>query len=444
MSHGTCESPVWSSSETARFGLSIGDEEACIYESVLDFFQEPTILSIIPSAGPILGMFSVSVIGVNFQQVDSLSCNVGGLSNGVGQWWTSSVVKCTMPSLPPGNFSVQLSMDGVDSSDAVSFSYIVDTVIRSVTPSIGFVGGGLMVTLAGEGLLVDNSSFFFGRQRAQCQDSSDISVICKIPANEGGYTNISLGIGRRILSQTMLQFLYVQPPKLASVSPSSGHVQGRVLVTIIGEHFLSGETSCRFGQSPATPADVLTSSSIRCFSPASSGEGVVDVAVSVNGVDFSESSAPFSYRMAAMVSGLRPMRVSMSGGTMVTVFGSYMAKTAELQAMVGSEMIQLTYISSSMVTGLAPPLSVIGNYTVSVSNNGWEWSSEGLAVQVVGGRVLQSLDPSRAHAGGSTIVTVVVSGFVDETVDVMFGKHLVTCHARSDSRAACDVPESSP
>ncbi len=64
--------------------LGIRFEHECILDTVFDFSREPTIESITPSSGPVLGVFRVSIIGRRFQQADSLSCSIGGISNGVG------------------------------------------------------------------------------------------------------------------------------------------------------------------------------------------------------------------------------------------------------------------------------------------------------------------------------------------------------------------------
>ena len=117
-----------------------------------------------------------------------------------------------------------------------------------------------------------------------------------------------------MLSENALDFQYVQPPVVNSVLPSSGSRQSSAIVTITGQHFIGEQTWCRFGVSPAAPADVMTSSSIRCFSPPSSDEDVVQVAVSVNGVDYIESSVQFWYRSSAVASSLLPTRASLSGG----------------------------------------------------------------------------------------------------------------------------------
>ena len=168
------------------------------------------------------------------------------------------------------------------------------------------------MTITGENLLVGGSKLYFGTNIAECQTLSEESCLCNVPAHHEGYVNISLGLENRILSQTPLEFHYVPTALVQSITPETGQMQGRTIVTIAGQHFIDEQTWCRFGLSPAAPADVITSSSIRCFSPPSLDEHAVQIAVSVNGVDFIDSSVQFWYRSSAVASSLLPTRASLS------------------------------------------------------------------------------------------------------------------------------------
>jgi len=99
--------------------------------------------------------------------------------------------------------------------------------------------------------------------------------------------------------------------------------------------------------------------------------------------------------------------------------------------------MRLDFVTSSMATGVTPRLAVVGNYSVSVSNDGWEWSPEVFRLQGVGDGALLAVNPSRVHAGGGETVTILGSGFTGEALEVMFGNNLVTCRVKTDLQVTC-------
>ena len=93
-----------------------------------------------------------------------------------------------------------------------------------------------------------------------------------------------------------VSFRYLNEPQLTSVRPSSGPVIGSSLITLQGEHFLPGETSCRFGSSEVE-ATYVSAGVAQCMSPAHDGTPAlrVFVDVSTNGVDFKNSRSVNSH-----------------------------------------------------------------------------------------------------------------------------------------------------
>jgi len=78
-------------------------------------------------------------------------------------------------------------------------------------------------------------------------------------------------------------------PVVTSLSATSGSNTGGTPVTIIGAGFVAGNTSVRFGNTPATVANV-TPTTISVTVPAHAA-GTVDIAVTVNGVSVTKAGA---------------------------------------------------------------------------------------------------------------------------------------------------------
>ena len=84
-------------------------------------------------------------------------------------------------------------------------------------------------------------------------------------------------------------------PALLQLVPASGNSQKMTRVLVIGDGFRSSSTlACKFGQHLVN-ADFYSATLIVCEAPPNDA-GVVAVDVSVNGVDFSGSSLPFTYK----------------------------------------------------------------------------------------------------------------------------------------------------
>ena len=95
------------------------------------------------------------------------------------------------------------------------------------------------------------------------------------------------------------------------------------MITITGTNFLpSSLLSCRIGSSIMLSAVYVNSTAIQCMTPPSLlGAGSVEVSVSNNGEDYSDTFALFEYVNDTRVTSIHPISGSVSGGTVVTIRG---------------------------------------------------------------------------------------------------------------------------
>ena len=110
----------------------------------------------------------------------------------------------------------------------------------------------------------------------------------------------------------------------------------------------ASELACAFGD-VTTQARYVSSTELVCIAPV--GDGVVDVAVTANGVEFGEATA-FTYAAtrARFAPGSGPAR----GGTDVIIKGADFAPAARLACRFGSTSVPAAFVDATTVACASP------------------------------------------------------------------------------------------
>ena len=171
--------------------------------------------------------------------------------------------------------------------------------VTSFSPTFGSEEGGTIIHLVGTGFdneEVSPQCVFNDGESTVATVISHTLVKCIAPAAEVGQTNTSVGLSFNgddlVLADTV--FSYVKTPIITDISPKYISSSGGTKLTISGTNFtpdehLVGGWKCSFGDN-VVAASTTSEGDIVCFTP-SIQPGVVDVRVSINGVDFTTQSA---------------------------------------------------------------------------------------------------------------------------------------------------------
>src|SRR6516162_2503748 len=128
--------------------------------------------------------------------------------------------------------------------------------------------------------------------------------------------------GRRVIFEPLSGSIFVPPPQVISIAPTSGSGSGGTTVTINGFNF-TGATAVYFGSSLATSFTVVSSTQITAISPAMLSGGVVDITVTTPyGTSVINSGDQYTYIAVPVVTSISPTSGSTVGGTVVTVTGT--------------------------------------------------------------------------------------------------------------------------
>jgi hypothetical protein len=202
----------------------------------------------------------------------------------------------------------------------------------------------------------------------------------------------------------------VAVPEVLSLEPASGGVAGGGTVIVRGLNFAdSSLLACRFGTATA-PARWVNSTELECEAPAGAA-GDVAVEVSVNGADFTDDGATFSYLATAVVSGVSPASGPSTGGTEVTVTGSDLAFSTTLACRFAFVDVAASFVSSSELRCVAPAHGA-GSVSFAVVDDGRVLYSASDAFEYKPLMVVSGLSPPRGGTGGGTVVAVEGSGFL--------------------------------
>lgn len=86
---------------------------------------------------------------------------------------------------------------------------------------------------------------------------------------------------------------------MSVIEPTTGPVWGGTLVQVAGSEFLFvPQLTCGFGTDPSqrTVATFMTSTRLRCYSPASIAVGTVALEISNNNQDFTSNGVQFEFQ----------------------------------------------------------------------------------------------------------------------------------------------------
>ncbi|MDN5331326.1 MAG: large repetitive protein [Tepidanaerobacteraceae bacterium] len=383
--------------------------------------SRPSISSVSPSQGSAAGGEDITVKGENF--MSGARVLVGGKdANNVVVKSTMEIVAKTPPGTP-GVCDVEvLNPDGGKAVLPESFLYISNPVIESVTPAKGPATGGILVEIRGrnfeEGAVV---RFTHAGGSLPLDDVKIISgtvIKAKVPQAPEGFTGyVDLEVinpdgGRGVKQKAYLYKTTYTEPKIFTVTPNRGPVQGGTEITIKGEDFQS-DALVVIGDSFAADVKYIDNTTLTAKTPPGR-EGSVDVQV-INPSDggFAVKSGGFTYtvpRSSPTIAKVAPSTGSSEGGTPVTITGSDFREGVSV--IIGGVEVpkeDVNLISPTEIRVVTPRAVSYGKKDVVVVNedggsytlkNGFEYVPPATLP------IIKSVDPLHGTIYGGTLVKI--------------------------------------
>jgi len=325
------------------------------------YASAPTVTSVSPPFGPLVGGGSVTVNGTGFDPAGVSATGVSVGSANIGQcpgspcFTVGSDSQLTIASLPSGTAAtVHITVTTVGGTSATSsadqYTYVPPPSVTGIAPPTGPTGGGNSVTVTGTtfesagqytttSVLVGTHNITAtpcpGTPTVPCftVNGSTSITIGDIPPHAAATIDITVTTneGTSAISQPADQYTYAPIPAVSSVTPNDGIAAGGNMVTVAGTLF-TGVTEVSVGSmNITTPCPVTPSAPCFAFVSATQiniddfppGSGNVDITVTTPGGTSPTSAADvYAYAPVPTVTKIAPNHGSINGGTSVTVTGT--------------------------------------------------------------------------------------------------------------------------
>lgn len=317
----------------------------------------PTLTSVSPDGGLVLGGTSVTITGTEFRSVTAVT--FGGVAA------TSYVVNSPtrITAVAPARAvsgAVDLAVTAGGGTAVLSGAYTYrQAVINSVSPLSGGTAGGTSVIISGSNLSGATAVTFGGTAASSFVVNSDSQITAVTPARSSGSVQIVVTTpsGSATASQA---FTYVAP-SISTLSPNGGSINGGNSVVINGNNLL-GSTAVSFGGIAASSFVVNSNTQITAVAPArAAGAATVAVTTPVGIVN-----ATYTYYATPVITSISPSTGSANGGTSVVIIGSNFVGVTGV-SFGGTSALSYTVNSTTQITAVTPARAV-GVAQVAVTN----------------------------------------------------------------------------
>jgi RHS repeat-associated protein len=304
---------------------------------------------------------------------DSLTYSATGLPGGLSIDGTTGVISGTPASGSGGSHSVTVTASDGQLSGSVSFTWNIGQVaLSSISPSVGPMGGGQTITLAGTGFdpagtTVSSAYFQVVSVTSTTVQLLSLAVSQPWPAS----TPISLSVSTSQGTSNALTYTFVKDaPTVVAVSPTTG--SSGTTVTITGTNFFATTLAqVKFGGVAATSFSIDSTTQITAQAPAATH--TVDVQVN-NGNTWSATSSldQFTYPNQAPAFNSSPSaRTSNEADTIAGVDVSATDPDGDSIAYIASGLPAGVSINTAgVITGIignSAAQTAAGSYTVLIT-----------------------------------------------------------------------------
>jgi len=256
------------------------------------FVTPASISGILPLTGSTAGGTLVTIKGKDFTGATSVT--IGGIDATSFNLVSDTVITCITPARnTAGAVGIIVTTAGGQSKQFSFYNYITPAVITGISPSLGSIAGGSIVTITGTSFTGATLVTFNGKAATPIKVVDNATITCKVPSStSAGDANVIITTGGGP-SNTFTGFTYITPAVITSISPVLGPKSGGTSVTITGTNF-NGASNVLFGLKVATDIIVVNNTTITCVTPLSATPIAVAITLTTGG-GLSNKFSSFTY-----------------------------------------------------------------------------------------------------------------------------------------------------
>ena len=195
-------------------------------------------------------------------------------------------------------------------------------------------------------------------------------------------------------------------------------------MTVLGTGFMNaGGISCRFiddvitGENRQVHAVWKSGTWIMCVAPLVKLNLLVTVEVSNNFQDFTVDGLTYTFEPAAVLLELQPSIGPIQGKHSITVYGMHFNNAPLFTCKFEHLLMPAVVKNSNEAICGVPPSSKAACISLSASNNGVDFTNNGLKYCYIGALEAISMQPSFGPQTGNTLITLIGSGFTNAITD---------------------------
>ncbi|XP_077992871.1 fibrocystin-L-like [Glandiceps talaboti] len=324
-------------------------------------------------------------------------------------------ITCDVGYVPVGDHDIVLYRDNHGNAQLGQDTITSDPVIDSISPTSGSINGGTVLTIAGSGFHVDDTSVDIDGDDCDIISVNISEIVCTTTSHSAAGVDLTVTSGGVAYTAETYTFSSGQTPTVSSVSPSSGTSADSITISGTGFSSVTSDVTVTLDGVECTVSSASTTS-IDCDLGEHSA-GTFDVVVHVSGKGLATSSSTFEYQLT--LTAVSPTQCSFGGGRDVTITGDGFDSVNSEVTICGNECVIYNATATEIICE-APANDNLASGTetcdviVSIStSDATATSSSAFTYQSSMTSVITSVSPTRGGTGGGTIVTITGTGFSD-------------------------------
>ena len=381
---------------------------------------QPTLVSVSPSSGTIVGGTAVTLSGSGFL-AGTTTVTFGGVAASSVVVYDTATLTAVSPARSAGTVAVAVTTAGGTATLAAAFTYQNPTpTVSGISPGSGPANASTPVAITGTSFVAGLTTVTFGTTAAtNVSVTSSTALSAVAPARPAGAVTVTVANGAATATTS---FSYVTVPTVTGISPSSGATTGGTPVVVTGTGFAPSVASVRFGGVDATAVTVINDTSLAAITPAHAA-GAVTVDVTTGGGSSSKSSA-FSYLAgtgAPTATDVSPSTGWTAGGTTITVTGTGFVAGSTSVTLGGTAAASVVVSGSNSLTAVSPAHAA-GDVIVAVTTPSGTYALAGDFTYVAPvAPTVTAVTPVAGPPEGGTNLTITGTGFVEGETTVTVG-----------------------
>jgi len=314
----------------------------------------PIVENIEPNEGPRGGGTRITITGNHF--IQGVVVTIGDERIPGLDFFSPTELRLKTPAGTAGTKEVRvLNPDGQETVLKEGFTYNPGPSISSVSPNMGPLEGGTVITIIGTGFLSKADVLIGGAEALYEQVMSPTKIKVETPPSNAGIKDVVV-INRDGQKVTLEKaFTYNPLPQITKVIPDNGRLAGGTKITIRGRGFLpKARVLIRIEErsfASASSIQVMYPVLITAVTP--SGEpGPKDVVIRNPDRQEIILSGGFTYNPMPKITDVSPNHGPASGGTKITVRGTGFLQGAKI--VIGKRAATTEFLDGFTIEAVTP------------------------------------------------------------------------------------------